>query len=162
MVKYHPGRWVVCAMGSLVRSSTRSSQSWWRGIFQRPAGIPPYWWWLWREKALIHQIVSSRSTHGITVEVPGLRNAYALPVPKQRSVFSYQLVLICFEQWQMLKTNVPGDPQQSRVDKMGRHPQHKRLPSQRCLCRQHDNTHPRHSQVIPWMWNDNQGLIALS
>ena len=49
-------------------------------------------------KAPIHQIVSSRSTHGITVEVPGLRNAYALPVPKQRSVFSYQLVLICFEQ----------------------------------------------------------------
>ena len=26
------------------------------------------------------------------MEVPGLRTAYALPVPKQRSVFSYQLV----------------------------------------------------------------------
>ena len=35
---------------------------------------------------------SQRTTHGITVEVPGLRTAYALPVPKQRSVFSYQLV----------------------------------------------------------------------
>ena len=33
-----------------------------------------------------------RATHGITVDVPALRTAYALPVPKQRSVFSYQLV----------------------------------------------------------------------
>ena len=37
-------------------------------------------------------IILRRATHGITVEVPGLRTAYALPVPKQRSVFSYQLV----------------------------------------------------------------------
>ena len=40
----------------------------------------------------IHHIDSCRATHGITVEVPTLRTAYALPVPKQRSVFSYQLV----------------------------------------------------------------------
>ena len=40
----------------------------------------------------IHHTESCRATHGITVDVPALRTAYALPVPKQRSVFSYQLV----------------------------------------------------------------------
>ena len=43
-------------------------------------------------------IVCCRATHGITVEVPSLRTAYALPVPKQRSVFSYQLVFKVFHQ----------------------------------------------------------------
>ena len=41
----------------------------------------------------------ARSTHGITVEVPGLRAAYALPLPKQRSVFSYQLVIHNKAEW---------------------------------------------------------------
>lgn len=93
-----------------------------------------------------------RATHGITVEVPALRTAYALPVPKQRSVFSYQLVSLppsFFGQPSDVRCfmAVVGDPQQSRVDEMGGHPQHKRLPSQGCLRRQHDHTHPRHSQV---------------
>ena len=57
-------------------------------------------------KGPVHHIVSSRATHGITVEVPGLRTAYALPVPKQRSVFSYQLVLAIHEN--TLKRNIPG------------------------------------------------------
>ena len=46
----------------------------------------------------IHHTESWRATHGITVEVPALRTAYALPVPKQRSVFSYQLVFKVFHQ----------------------------------------------------------------
>ena len=58
------------------------------------------------KKGPIHYIVSSRATHGITVEVPGLRTAYALPVPKQRSVFSYQLVLVIHEK--TLKKNILG------------------------------------------------------
>ena len=33
------------------------------------------------------------------MEVPGLRTAYALPVPKQRSVFSYQLVIHNKAEW---------------------------------------------------------------
>ena len=37
---------------------------------------------------------------------------------------------------------VSGDPQQGRVDEVGGHPQHQRLPSQRRLRRQHDHTHP--------------------
>ena len=57
-------------------------------------------------KGSVHHIVYSRATHGITVEVPGLRTAYALPVPKQRSVFSYQLVLAIHEK--TLKKNILG------------------------------------------------------
>ena len=64
--------------------------------------------------------------------------------------------------WRRTFLVLPGDPQQSRVDQMGGYPQHKRLPSQRRLCWQHDHTHPWHSQVKPWMWNKDQVSIELS
>ena len=41
----------------------------------------------------------TKSNNHITVEVPGLRTAYALPIPKQRSVFSYQLVIHNKAEW---------------------------------------------------------------
>ena len=62
-----------------------------------------------------HHIVSCRATHGITGEVLSLRTAYALTVPKQRSVFSYQLVSdppqIYFEGSQPSDTQKPHFPE---------------------------------------------------
>ena len=57
----HPGRWVVFAMGNLVRSSTRFSQNWWRVIFQRPAGnlLWKWWWWWWWKTYQMPQLIIS-------------------------------------------------------------------------------------------------------
>ena len=81
----------------------------------------------------------SRPAHGL--RSPGSQAAQCLLLPAgEPSTKLLWTTLRCF-------MVVAGDPQQSRVDEMGGHPQHKRLPSQGCLRRQHDHTHPRHSQV---------------
>ena len=41
----------------------------------------------------------TKSNNNITVEVPKLKSPYALPIPKQRSVFSYQLVIHNKAEW---------------------------------------------------------------
>lgn len=41
----------------------------------------------------------TKANNNITVEVPTMKTAYALPIPKQRSVFSYQLVIHNKAEW---------------------------------------------------------------
>ena len=55
---------------------------------------------------------------------------------------------------------VPGDPQQGRVDEVGGHPEHQRLPSQGRLRWKHDHSHPRHCQVKLWMLDYHLELFS--